>query len=89
MRVYLSIIISLLFISLSFEAKAGLFDDTDKLEGKVIVKVGELESFDCPVGGNYDCLDWPQSFYKLDYDICLEIHGYYGSYGDKGLIAVD
>jgi hypothetical protein len=69
-------------------AWAGFLDDADKLEGKYIVKVGKIEQLSCPIGGKYNCLTWPSSLYKLDFNDCYEVHGLY-SYSEDILLAVD
>lgn len=71
-------------------AHGGILDDTEKLKGQFIVDVADLESFDCPVSGKYDCLSWPTNFYRFGYDRCMQILGYYGGIGtNKALLAVD
>lgn len=71
-------------------AAAGLFDDSRKLKGQLIVDVGELEELRCPISGKYDCLTWPRNLYRFNHDQCMEVMGYYGSYSsDTALLAVD
>jgi hypothetical protein len=70
--------------------EAGLFDDTDKLKGQLIVDVGDLESLDCPISGKYDCLSWPTNLYRFGYSQCMQVLGFYGGIGTKkALLAVD
>ncbi|MEC7190000.1 MAG: hypothetical protein VXW18_02780, partial [Pseudomonadota bacterium] len=33
------------------------------LTGYQVVEANDLQKFDCPMFGNYDCLTWPSSFY--------------------------
>lgn len=62
--------------TLVFLALAPLFAqasslDLDGLEGKKVVKAGDIEPVDCPIYGKYDCLSWPTDLYVLDDKICF------------------
>ena len=54
------------------------------LAGYQIIESHTLRKFDCPIGGKYDCLQWPQSFYEWG-SKCVELPGYYG-YGDEAIL---
>lgn len=77
MRCLMVVLLSWLSAVASFDVRAALFDDSKRLEGKVIVKVGDLEKLDCPPFGKYDCVSWPRDLFKID-DVCVRILGYYG-----------
>jgi hypothetical protein len=70
-------------------AWAGLLDDTAGLKGKTIVYAGEIEQITCPIGGKYDCLQWPQGFFKTADGDCFVTDDFSCSYSCKALIAVD
>ena len=70
-------------------ARAGLLDDTSDLKGKTIVYAGEIEQVTCPIGGKYDCLQWPSGFFKTAEGDCFVTDDYSCSYSCKALIAVD
>ncbi len=50
--------------ALPMAAAAGLLDDTEDLQGKTIAYAGDFEQLTCPIGGKYDCLQWPSGFFK-------------------------
>jgi hypothetical protein len=54
------------------------------LTGYQVVEANDLQKFDCPMFGNYDCLTWPSSFYEWGYQ-CVNLPGYYG-YGEEGIL---
>lgn len=89
MRCLMVVLLSWLSAVASFDVRAALFDDSKRLEGKVIVKVGDLEKLDCPPFGKYDCVSWPTDLFKID-DVCVRILGYYGmGFGELAMIASD
>lgn len=72
----------------SSQAHASPYDDTDKLKGQYIAEVGDLRRIECPIGGKYDCLQFPDDLYQMSYSRCFRVHGY-RSFSAKALIAVD
>jgi hypothetical protein len=88
MRCLMVVLLSCLPAVASFEVRAALFD-SKRLEGKIILKVGDLEKLNCPPFGKYDCVSWPTGLFKID-DVCVRILGYYGmGFGDLAMIASD
>lgn len=72
-------------------AVAGLLDDLDDLQGKTVIYAGEFERLTCPIGGKYDCLNWPSNLFKTmrGRDLCFATSSYSScSYNCKGIIAV-
>jgi hypothetical protein len=70
---------------------AGVFNDLDRLEGKVVLYAGEFESITCPIDGKYDCTTWPMTMLKTRKgpEICLGTDKYVRcGYKCSGLIAV-
>ena len=57
--------------ALPLSATAGLMDDTEDLKGKTIGYAGQIEQVTCPIGGKYDCLQWPRGFYKTRDNDCF------------------
>jgi hypothetical protein len=89
MRSLMIVLLSCLPAVASFEVRAALFDDSKRLEGKIILKVGDLEKLDCPPFGKYDCVSWPTDLFKIG-DVCARILGYYGmGFGELAMIASD
>lgn len=87
MRKRCSIVGALLLLATS--PASALFDDFNDLEGETVIAAGDLKKLECPIGGDYNCLTWPVSFYRLD-QRCLEVtSGYLGGYGLRGLLTVD
>ena len=71
------------------QCAAGIFDDMQDIEGKVIIYAGEFEELSCPIGGKYDCLSWPPNFLKAKRkDICFLTSSYSCRYSCKGFIGV-
>ncbi len=54
------------------------------LYGYQIIEANTLRKLDCPISGNYDCLQWPQNFYEWG-SKCVQLNGYYG-YGDEAIL---
>jgi len=79
-----------LFAMVSFSSPSlALFDDFDELEGQTVVEAGDLKKINCPIGGDYNCLTWPMSFFKLN-AICVEaVGGFASGYSLRGLLTVD
>lgn len=71
-------------------ASAGILDDTEDLQGKTIAYAGDFEQVICPVGGKYNCLQWPMGFLKATKgaEFCFVTDAMLCSYNCKGLIAV-
>ncbi len=68
---------------------AGIFDETEDLEGKTIVYAGEFEELSCPISGKYDCLTWPSNLMRTKReDICFSTNLYSCRLSCKGFIAV-
>ncbi len=76
-------------IALPTVALAGVFDDTDDLQGKTIVYAGDIQQVSCPIGGKYDCLQWPRGFYKTTTGACFVTDEATCSFSCKALIATD
>ena len=72
-----------------FLALAGVIDDTEQLQGKTIVYAGDIEHVSCPIGGKYDCLQWPSGLYKTSTGACFVTDETSCSFGCKALIATD
>lgn len=70
---------------------AGVLDDLENLQGKVVIYAGELESVDCPIVGKYDCSTWPMTMLKTrkGQEVCFGSYKYVRcGYKCTGLIAV-
>lgn len=67
------------------------FDDLENLQGKVIIYAGKFESLDCPIGGKYDCLTWPDLLLRTRKGVerCFATSRVRCSFSCSGLIAVD
>lgn len=86
MRLIFAIVGMLAVLTMPAQA---LFDDFDELEGQTVIEAGDLKKLNCPIGGSYNCLRWPTSFYKLN-AVCLEpVGGYVSGYSLRGLLTVD
>jgi hypothetical protein len=89
MRSLMVVLLSCLPAVASSEVRAALFDDSKRLEGKIILKVGDLEKLNSPPFGKYDCMSWPTDLFEID-DVCVRILGYYGmGFGELAMIASD
>ena len=69
-------------------ATAGLFDESEKLKGHVVIEAGEMEKLDCPLYGDYDCLIWPSNLYRLGH-LCFSISGYVSGYNLIGILGTN
>lgn len=67
------------------------FDDIESLQGKVVIYAGKFESLDCPIGGKYDCLSWPDLLLRTRKgpERCFATSRVRCSFSCNGLIAVD
>lgn len=70
---------------------ASAFDDIESLQGKVVIYAGKFESLDCPIGGKYDCLSWPDLLLRTRKgpERCFATSRVRCSFSCNGLIAVD
>lgn len=76
---------------LSVCSQAYAFDDIENLQGKVIVYAGKFESLDCPIGGKYDCLKWPELLLRTrrGAERCFATSRVQCGFSCSGMIAVD
>jgi hypothetical protein len=89
MRFLILALFSCLSVAALSQPVAALFDDSERLEGKIIVKIGDLKRTECPPLGEYDCTMWPMDLFRID-DVCTRIHGDYGfGFGEVAMIASD
>ena len=64
------------------------YEDIDNLAGSTVLTSGGLERVTCPIGGDYDCMTWPQDLYKLRLqNICFTARIMMCSYSCEGFIA--
>ena len=89
MKSLLAVAAAAVILSVTGANGRSLLDDTDKLKGQLVLEVGDLTQLRCPIDGKYDCLTWPRSLYRLGYDVCLDVGGFYGGYTDTGLLVKD
>lgn len=64
------------------------YGDIDNLAGSTVLASGGLERVTCPIGGNYDCMTWPQDLYKLRLqNVCFTARIMMCGYSCEGFIA--
>ena len=74
----------LVFLKIVASSSAFACFNWNSLSGYQIIEVNNLIKFDCPIGGDYDCLSWPDSFYEWGHR-CVNLSGFYG-YGEEGIL---
>ncbi len=79
----------LVVCALPLSATAGVLDDLEELQGKTIIYAGDIQQVSCPIGGKFDCFQWPRGFYKTTAGACFVTDETSCSYGCKALIATD
>lgn len=85
------IFFSIALAALSGAATAGIRDELDKLEGKVVVVAGDVEQVDCPIAGQYDCTTWPRNLLRFKYrNMCFvsDFLACADMFGCQGIVAV-
>ena len=78
--------IKLLFVLLTFISNPAysICLDWSSLRGYQIIDSNQLRKLDCPIGGKYDCLTWPDNFYEWG-SRCVKISGYF-NYSDEAIL---
>lgn len=84
-------IVASLLLWIHLSAGAFVFDDLGDLQGKTVVFAGEFEQLDCPIGGKYDCMSWPDTLLRTSgaRAMCFTTSRASCRYKCRGLIAVD
>lgn len=83
------ILTAILIAAMTAQASASIFDDFGDLKGETVVEAGDLKKLTCPIGGQYNCLTWPSSLFKLN-SYCVEAVGAYVSgYNMRGLLTTN
>ena len=64
------------------------YGDIDDLAGSTVLASDGLERVTCPIGGDYDCMTWPQDLYKLrQQNVCFTARIMMCGYSCEGFIA--
>lgn len=86
-----AVVLASMLAAFSTASGASLFDQIDRLQGKVVIYAGELEEVNCPISSKYDCTTWPTTMLKTrkGQEICLGTDKYVRcGYKCTGLLAV-
>lgn len=82
--------LTLALLTIASTQALAILDDTEDLKGATVIYAGDFEAATCPIGGKYDCLSWPQNFYRHGADnFCFSTNSSACGYGCKGLVTVD
>lgn len=57
--------ISILFFIFCLPALAGYMDETESLEGMMVINAGTAQSVPCPATGKYNCATWPMDLLEF------------------------